>query len=626
MLLPELAAYLGFVESRYAERDLRPEQVKKQPSCKLQPYQRARKPCTRHCIVTCQKSTSRNRYKRQERTGYFSFSRLEEVWCYFSFPLFATSLPASWQRRASMQFDVAQLLLCCGVPLLLAVWYLRRTRVATNVSGKIPNSLEVGYSHWTGHIGYIVSHNNVDAGQYAMNLYELVGQAPEPVMALHLYGPKWLAKPVYTVTDPELIAAATMSSKTTRFQSLERSVGTVMGKKALAALRGEELKRHRKLLASSVMSRKALDRFVELTGDVTEAFLQTLQTQPQAGQSSIELDLLDDCPVGIMMVDVFSQYSFGLGLSASLSDKTPEDVERRQHLHAGMNILFDAFAARVSTAGPLMFLSYINYWQNRKIADVHQFFRDELVLPAIRERQHDIQEGLDVPNDALTLMLTEGDDEVAAFTEDEIVDEAMLMMVVSYETTANTILWVFYHLALNPECQQRCYEEVRGVMSSYPQGTVPSLSDLDQMTYLHGVMDETNRLTPITRTVSREVVEDLPLRGYVVPKDHTLLCFSKDPAKCEEVFDNAGQFLPDRWLNDPKGGAKKPGTHSLAFGNGPFRCFGKPLAVQALRSVFAVWVQRYRFELVTEDVKPRFRIAYHPTEMVLRMFPREAAH
>jgi len=60
----------------------------------------------------------------------------------------------------------------------------------------------------------------------------------------------------------------------------------------------------------------------------------------------------------------------------------------------------------------------------------------------------------------------------------------------------------------------------------------------------------------------------------------------------DEVYDNAKQFLPERWENDPTGGVKAPGIIHNPFGTGYYKCFGQPLAMYAIRSMFAVATSR----------------------------------
>ena len=45
-------------------------------------------------------------------------------------------------------------------------------------------------------------------------------------------------------------------------------------------------------------------------------------------------------------------------------------------------------------------------------------------------------------------------------TENEIIAQSMLFLLGGYETTATTLSFVTYCLALNPDCQERLHEEI----------------------------------------------------------------------------------------------------------------------------------------------------------------------
>ena len=45
----------------------------------------------------------------------------------------------------------------------------------------------------------------------------------------------------------------------------------------------------------------------------------------------------------------------------------------------------------------------------------------------------------------------------------EIMAQAFLFFLAGYETTANTLSFALYHLAVNQECQEKAYEEIMDV-------------------------------------------------------------------------------------------------------------------------------------------------------------------
>eukprot|EP00117_Sycon_ciliatum_P008835 scpid69082/ scgid11372/ Cytochrome P450 3A4; Albendazole monooxygenase; Albendazole sulfoxidase; CYPIIIA3; CYPIIIA4; Cytochrome P450 3A3; Cytochrome P450 HLp; Cytochrome P450 NF-25; Cytochrome P450-PCN1; Nifedipine oxidase; Quinine 3-monooxygenase; Taurochenodeoxycholate 6-alpha-hydroxylase len=523
--------------------------------------------------------------------------------------------------------DAIQLFLLTCVPLLLLAWLISRKETSSGKPtsesrGNTPKILKTGYSWWTGHVGYIIKNKNRGVEQFRFNLHDLAREAPEPVMAIYALGPRWLTKPVYSINDPQLIATATTSSKTGRFASLQPASSSVLGRKSLTALQGGELRSHRKLLTASLLSRPALSRFVNVMTDVTTTYFGTLpNSKSTAGTPApFALDLIKSNDIGAMLVDAFANFGFGVNLSAGETNAT--DIGHRKRFLDSLDYLLTAFAERIAKVGPLDFLSYLDMCKNYKLRCTHNFIRNEVILPAVRRRRADRYEGVEVPPDTLDMMLELTEDGTEAFTEEEICDEAVLVLTAGYETTAYSIMWALHQLALHPECQQRCYEEVCSVMSSHPPGTTPCMADLDHMTYLHAVLQESGRLTPIAHSMHREVVEDLNIGGYFIPKGSDIMNFYYGNSTSEDVYTKADKFMPERWLNDPTGGAKKPGVTTMPFGNGPQRCFGQRLAVQAMRTIVALWVQRYRFEMLTEDVKPVFRISYIMSEFALRMFPR----
>ena len=58
-------------------------------------------------------------------------------------------------------------------------------------------------------------------------------------------------------------------------------------------------------------------------------------------------------------------------------------------------------------------------------------------------------------------MLTETSDGSTKLEDDEIVATSITFLLAGYETTANTLAYTTYLLALNPEVQEKLYLEVK---------------------------------------------------------------------------------------------------------------------------------------------------------------------
>ena len=57
------------------------------------------------------------------------------------------------------------------------------------------------------------------------------------------------------------------------------------------------------------------------------------------------------------------------------------------------------------------------------------------------------------------------DDDGRGLTDEEIRDEVDTFMFEGHDTTASGIAWALYNLALHPEHQEKCREEVDAVLS-----------------------------------------------------------------------------------------------------------------------------------------------------------------
>eukprot|EP00117_Sycon_ciliatum_P002486 scpid51916/ scgid7692/ Cytochrome P450 4c21; CYPIVC21 len=515
-----------------------------------------------------------------------------------------------------LEVPVAKAILYALLPILIACYFLLR-KGKTYVN--LPPMVEKGYSNWTGHIRFIIADYHGYDQPWLANMKKLADSCSHGVMAVYSLGPKWLARPMYIVKDPGLISALLTSGKANRFSNLQEVQVATSGRMSMGALVGKELKRHRKILTLSILAKRPMARFVEIMTSGVCEYLDTLPTP--ARDCPLDLDLADPKVIGILVGEAFANFSFGVDISSHSKD--PANVKLCRELESAVRFLFKVIGERLTVAGPLKLLSDLNFITNFKLWRTSRFLRNEFILPAMRKRKEELASGAQVPDDAMTMMLESGDTDDAPFSEEEICDEGMVMVQAGYEATAYTFLWLVYHLGQHPEHQELCFKEIREVLSKHPPGSHLTSSDIEELTHLHCVISESMRMQSINDSAAaRDTDVDLELGPYTIPAGSTILAVGKCNSLSEESFENADQFKPERWKNDPTGGAKRPGAVNIPFGLGQYRCFGQPLALVALRTLAAVWIQRYRFELLSEDIERTYHATCSPGNLPIRMFPR----
>jgi len=142
-----------------------------------------------------------------------------------------------------------------------------------------------------------------------------------------------------------------------------------------------------------------------------------------------------------------------------------------------------------------------------------------------------------------------------------------------YETAAQAIGTLFYHLARNPDIQERIQEEIDDVIERKDDQDNISVEDINEMTYLDQVLSEGLRFgaAPFTARFCTKAWK-IPGDSFVVPKAMKVLiptaALHYDPKYWEEPL----KFDPERFSPENKG--KIEGIAYQPFGAGPRMCLG----------------------------------------------------
>jgi cytochrome P450 len=117
--------------------------------------------------------------------------------------------------------------------------------------------------------------------------------------------------------------------------------------------------------------------------------------------------------------------------------------------------------------------------------------------------------------DLFTLLLNAMDEETGTgLTHDQLANEILSMIIAGYETSSNSIAWIFYQLAAHQDVQRRVQDEVDSAL----EGRVPGFEDLPKLPYTRMVVDETLRMfTPAWQTM-RHAVDDDVIGDYHIPR------------------------------------------------------------------------------------------------------------
>ncbi|XP_020993979.1 phenylacetaldehyde oxime monooxygenase CYP71AN24-like isoform X2 [Arachis duranensis] len=159
------------------------------------------------------------------------------------------------------------------------------------------------------------------------------------------------------------------------------------------------------------------------------------------------------------------------------------------------------------------------------------------------------------------------------------------MFVAGSDTVSTTIEWVFAELANNPKTMKKIQEEVRRIVGGK---SMIEENDLNQMKYMKCVIKETLRLHPPgPLLIPRETANSVEIKGYHIPKKVTVYINSYAIHRDPKLWDNAEEFIPERFEGNQQADYKGIGFQLIPFGIGRRACPGVSFAVASLEYVMA---------------------------------------
>ena len=217
----------------------------------------------------------------------------------------------------------------------------------------------------------------------------------------------------------------------------------------------------------------------------------------------------------------------------------------------------------------------------------------QLLLSIIEKRRRaDASERLDF----LSMYLSATDKSGNKFSDDELLDELMTLIVAGYETSACTLNWTWYLLACNPDSEQKLLEEAKVMIPDPSDINVQTVTD---MTFAQQLLEESLRLYPPVWLFTRRADEDDSLINFDVPSGADIYLSPYVLQRTAEYWPDPDKFDPERFGPDSK--YKKGDRPYFPFSLGPRRCLGEYFSFLEMKVHLGLLVQRFHMTLATDE-------------------------
>jgi hypothetical protein len=271
----------------------------------------------------------------------------------------------------------------------------------------------------------------------------------------------------------------------------------------------------------------------------------------------------------------------------SSADSSTSDFLRRFHAFSKYN------ATKSFIPG---FDFCVRYFGNQKWKDLRNDCNDmDVTAKAAIQRWHE-DKNKKHTRDVLSMLkaLEAHGDPTKRIPNDHIPSYMVEMMAAGSSTTSHTAAFVCRSLAQHPEHQKKLRREL---FETFPDASDINLMATPNLPYLDSVIKETMRLWPmIPGPLERHLGNPITVAGKTVPPGVIASTAAFDQGRLEEVYPNAQEWNPDRWLETSESGTdlERMKLNWTPFGYGSRICPGQNLALTELKYMIAAIFRRLK--------------------------------
>jgi cytochrome P450 len=196
--------------------------------------------------------------------------------------------------------------------------------------------------------------------------------------------------------------------------------------------------------------------------------------------------------------------------------------------------------------------------------------------------------------DFMSMYLAALDKNGQGFSDAELLDELITLVVAGFETSANTLNWAWYLIASHPEVEARLIDEAK---THFPDTSAVSDERAAAMQYTQQVLEETLRLYPPVWLFTRRAREDDQLAHFDVPPGTDIYLSPYLLHRTQRYWPEPDRFDPDRFAPSDKSKKEQP---FFPFSLGPRRCLGEYFSFLEMKIHLGLLCPRFRMTLVDE--------------------------
>ncbi|ODM90387.1 Cytochrome P450 4C1, partial [Orchesella cincta] len=337
-------------------------------------------------------------------------------------------------------------------------------------------------------------------------------------------------------------------------------------KDGLLLSKGDKWRFRRKLLTKHMFSFKTLMSYMSIFNEEADSFVKEIGEVFSDGKEK-EVEHI----VMTSSLNVITKAALGKSVAA-LESKEPGDVSFHECVNRSKEIT--GFRA----GSPWLILDFL--WR------LHPKFKEQDFIAKMITK-HTMKALVDDEN--------EGKQTLGIKKDMYLIGKLILK---GYETTGSSLHFLLFFLALNPQIQEKCREEIDSIFddeSLAPSGNL-LYAALSKLKYLEMCVHETTRLLPVAFFNMRRLAAPLKLEeDLIIPQGTHVGIFLPGIHKNPKYFPEPEQFLPERWLDEEVNRRRHPNCF-IPFSGGPRKCIGQKFGMMEMLTLTAKLLRHFKIE------------------------------
>ena len=222
----------------------------------------------------------------------------------------------------------------------------------------------------------------------------------------------------------------------------------------------------------------------------------------------------------------------------------------------------------------------------------------EMVSEIVEKRRRSGYRGEDFLQTLMDSTYSDG----SKLSDHEITGMLVAAMFAGHHTSSVTTAWTLIELLRHPRFLEEVKGEIRARYAGSEAYDFQSLRDLEKT---EGAVKEALRIHPPLFILLRAALQDCEILGYRVKKGNWVAVSPMVAHRDGTVFENPLEFDPDRYL-PPREEDRRPFAY-ISFGGGRHKCLGNAFAILQIKTIIAVLLNRYDFELLGDPIETDFQ-------------------